>query len=151
MGTSVTENKTTPSTDPSSSTALTGKALVEEIAAAAWEKKAIHLVAMDVGELVGYTDHVLICSGNSDRQVNAIAEHIESTLKANHKMRPNGVEGRSSGRWVLLDYVDVVIHILYQPVRDYYELEKLWSDATEIPLEEPDWLQADPTSPWDLR
>ncbi len=66
-------------------------------------------------------------------------------------MRPNGIEGRSSGRWILLDYVDVVIHILYQPVRDYYELEKLWSDAKQMELEEPEWLQEDPESPWDLR
>ena len=151
MGTSVTENKTVPTDAPAAAPALSGAELVGEIAAAAWEKKAIHLVAMDVGELVGYTDHVLICSGNSDRQVNAIAEHIEATLKANHKMRPNGIEGRSSGRWILLDYVDVVIHILYQPVRDYYELEKLWSDAKQMDLEEPEWLQEDPESPWDLR
>jgi len=151
MGISVTKNKTVPTPTPAIPPALAGAELVKEIAAAAWEKKAIHLVAMDVGELVGYTDHVLICSGNSDRQVNAIAEHIEATLKANHKMRPNGIEGRSSGRWILLDYVDVVIHILYQPVRDYYELEKLWSDAKQMDLEEPEWLQEDPESPWDLR
>jgi ribosome-associated protein len=151
MGISVTENKTVLPDTPETPPALAGADLVKEIAAAAWEKKAIHLVAMDVGELVGYTDYVVICSGNSDRQVNAIAEHIEATLKANHKIRPNGIEGRSSGRWILLDYVDVVIHILYQPVRDYYELEKLWSDAKQIELEEPEWLQADPASPWDLR
>lgn len=129
---------------------LAGEELLQAIADAAWERKAYDLEALRVNDLVGYTDYFLVCSGTSDRQVNAIASSIEKSLRTNHKTRPNGVEGRESGHWVLLDYVDVVVHVLYQPVREYYELEKLWSDAERISLTEPDWIHDEAMNKWDL-
>ncbi len=129
---------------------LGGMELVQAIAEAAWERRAIDVQAMKVNELVGYTDYFIVCSGTSDRQVNAIAQSIEVSLKKNYKTRTNGSEGRDSGRWILLDYVDVIVHVLYQPVREYYEFEKLWSDAPSVTLEEPEWLQNEGLNKWDL-
>lgn len=129
---------------------LAGVPLLQAVADAAWERKAFDLEALRVNDLVGYTDYFIVCSGTSDRQVNAIASSIEKSLRKFHKTKPNGVEGRESGHWVCMDYVDVVVHVLYQPVREYYELEKLWSDAERVPLTEPDWLQHEAMNKWDL-
>jgi ribosome-associated protein len=127
---------------------LNPEELVKEIANAAWEKHALNLVAIRVNEIVDYTDYCVVCSGNSDRQVDAIAESIEQYLKQNYAIQTHGIEGRSSGRWVLLDYVDVIVHVMHQPVRDYYEIERLWSDAPTLELQEPDWLKVEPESRW---
>jgi len=133
-----------------SATSFTPEELVREIANAAWEKHALNLVAIQVNELVDYTDYCVVCSGSSDRQVDAIAESIEKTLKANHAIRAHGVEGRSSGRWVLLDYVDVIVHVMHHPVREYYEIERIWSDAPTLELKEPEWLEVEPESRWGI-
>lgn len=123
--------------------------LALRIADAAWEKKALQLRILDVRKLVDYSDYFVICSGQSDRQVNAIADSIEGTLIRDGRVKPLGVEGQAQGHWVLLDYGDVVVHVFYQPVRDYYELERLWSDAVEVPIEEPEWVTAAAASMWD--
>ena len=94
-------------------------------------KKAMNVVALDVGELTSYADVFIICSGRSNRQVSAIAEFIQSDLKK-HKIRPLSVEGTKDGHWVLLDYGHVVIHVFYEPVREFYDLEGLWVDAGRI-------------------
>lgn len=91
---------------------------------------------LEVKKLSSFTDYFVICSGNSDRQVQAIAGHIEEKLKEGN-VRPLSVEGKREGRWVLLDYGDVVIHVFYQPVREFYDLERLWSDAPRIELPQP--------------
>lgn len=123
--------------------------LALRIADAAWDKKAINLRILDVRKLVDYADYFVICSGASDRQVNAIADSIEGTLIRDGRVKPLGVEGQTQGHWVLLDYGDVVVHVFYQPVRDYYELERLWSDAPEVPVQEPEWVAAAAASMWD--
>jgi len=99
------------------------------------DRKAIDLVILEVKDLSSFTDYFLICSGNSDRQVQAIASHIEEKL-GKEGIRPLGIEGKREGRWTLLDYGDVVVHIFFQPVREFYDLERLWSEATrvEVPL-----------------
>ena len=102
-------------------------------ARAALDHKAVDLVILEVKNLSSFTDYFVICSGNSDRQVQAIAAHIEEKL-GEGKIRPLSVEGKREGRWVLLDYGDVVIHVFYQPVREFYDLERLWSDAPRIEL-----------------
>jgi ribosome-associated protein len=94
-------------------------------------KKALNVVALDVGELTSYADVFIICSGRSNRQVIAIAEFIQTDLKK-HKIRPLSVEGTKDGHWVLLDYGHVVIHVFYEPVREFYDLEGLWVDAGRI-------------------
>jgi len=94
-------------------------------------KKAANVVALDVAELTSYADVFIICSGRSNRQVSAIAEFIQTDLKK-HKIMPLSVEGTKDGHWVLLDYGHVIIHVFYEPVREFYDLEGLWVDAKQI-------------------
>jgi ribosome-associated protein len=98
---------------------------------AASAKKALNLVALDVAELTSIADVFIICSGRSNRQVKAIADSIVVNLKK-HKIKPLGVEGTAEGHWVLLDYGHVVIHVFYEPIREFFDLEGLWVDAKRI-------------------
>ena len=98
---------------------------------AALGKKAIDLVVLDVRKLSSIGDVFIICSGRSNRQVMAIAEHIQVDLKK-HGIKPLSVEGKKEGHWVLLDYGHVIIHVFYEPVRSFYDLEGLWIDAERI-------------------
>lgn len=95
------------------------------------ERKAHRLVVLDVSELTSYADYFLVCSGRSNRQVAGIAEHIKKTLRQKG-MRPISVDGIKEGQWALLDYGNVIIHVFYESVRDFYDLEGLWADATRI-------------------
>ena len=94
-------------------------------------KKAINLVVLDVRGLTSVSDVFIICSGRSNRQVSAIAEYIQVNLKK-HSIKPLSVEGKKEGHWVLLDYGHVIIHVFYEPVRAFYDLEGLWIDAKRI-------------------
>jgi ribosome-associated protein len=98
---------------------------------AALGKKALHLVVMDVHELSSVADVFIICSGRSNRQVKAIAENIQVELKKQN-IKPLSTEGMSEGHWVLMDYGHIIIHIFYEPVRSFYDLESLWIDAARI-------------------
>ena len=93
--------------------------------------KATNVVALEVGALTSVADIYIICSGSSSRQVMAIADHVKKEMKKSG-IRPITVEGRREGKWILLDYGDVVIHIFYEPVRDFYDLEGLWVAARRI-------------------
>lgn len=86
---------------------------------------------MDIRGLSSIAEYLLICSGISGRQVQAIATSIEQGLEEKG-IKPLGVEGMSGGRWILMDYVDVVVHIFYEPVRSFYDLEGLWADAPRL-------------------
>jgi ribosome-associated protein len=97
------------------------------------DRKAIDLVLLEVRNFSSFTDYFLICSGNSDRQVQAIASHMEEKL-GKQGFLPLGIEGKREGRWILLDYGEVVVHVFYQPVREFYDLERLWSEAPRIDL-----------------
>ena len=99
---------------------------------AASEKKAKNLVVLDVADLTSIADVFIICSGQSNRQVNAIADSIVVNLKK-QKIKPLNVEGTGEGHWVLLDYGHVIIHVFYEPVREFFDLEGLWVDAKRIP------------------
>jgi ribosome-associated protein len=100
-------------------------------ARAALEKKAEEVLVLDLRGLSGYTDYLVIGSGTSDRQLEAIAEGIEKELKAlGHKLV--GSEGQRGGRWVLLDFGDVVVHVFHQDDRAHYDLEGLWADAPRV-------------------
>jgi ribosome-associated protein len=94
-------------------------------------KKALNVVALDVAEMTSYADVFIFCSGRSNRQVIAIAQHIQTELKK-QKIKPLSVEGTKEGHWVLLDYGHVIIHVFYEPVRLFYDLEGLWVDAKRI-------------------
>jgi len=103
-------------------------------AKAALGKKAEELVLLEMKGTSSFTDYFLICSGKSDRQVQAIARGIEEVLKK-EGIHPLGLEGVSAGKWVLMDYEDVVVHIFMDPVRKFYDLEGLWIDALRIEME----------------
>ena len=97
----------------------------------ALECKALDLVLLDVTGLSSVTDYFLIGSGKSSRQVQGIADNLETRL-AKLRIKPLGIEGRVDGHWILMDYADVVVHIFYEPVRYFYDLESLWSDAKRV-------------------
>jgi ribosome-associated protein len=101
---------------------------------AALGRKAYDLVILDVRQLTSITDAFIICSGRSSRQVTAIADHIQTTLKK-MGIKPLSVEGKREGHWVLLDYGHVIMHIFYESVREFYDLESLWIDAKRIRAE----------------
>jgi ribosome-associated protein len=101
---------------------------------AALNKKALNLTLLEMKEITSFTDYFFICSGNSDRQVQAIAEGIQEALKG-EGLRPLGLEGTLEGKWILMDYEDVVAHIFLEPVRQFYDLEGLWVDAPRINLQ----------------
>ena len=98
---------------------------------AASEMKAKDLVVLDVADLTSIADAFIICSGQSNRQVNAIADSIVVSLKKQN-IKPLSVEGTGEGHWVLLDYGHVIIHVFYEPVREFFDLEGLWVDAKRI-------------------
>lgn len=99
------------------------------------EHKALDLVVLDVSKLSSFADYFVICSGRSSRQVQGIADNLESKLRK-QGIRAAGVEGSREGHWVLMDYGDVIVHIFYEPVRLFYDLESLWSDAERVSLEQ---------------
>lgn len=96
-------------------------------------------MVLDVSSLLVITDHFVICTGNTDRQVKAIAQEVERRLSEDASIKPFRSEGEREGRWVLLDYVDFVIHVFHKEDRDYYDLERLWSDAPRLDLPDERW------------
>lgn len=125
--------------DPQSTTptplvpeSLTGLEILRSAEHAAADKKAIDVRLLDLRGTAGFTDYFLICSGNTERQVKAIHDSIHEQLKHQHKLVPRRVEGLRESRWILMDYFDVVVHIFVPETREFYRLEQLWKDATEI-------------------
>jgi ribosome-associated protein len=112
-----------------------------ECTRAALDRKAYDLVVLETGRLSSIGDYFIICSGRSDTQVQAIAEGVQAHMAA-RGVRPLSVEGLPHGQWVLMDYGDVVIHIFYVPVREFYDLERLWMRAPHVELPEPFQSQA---------
>ena len=111
-------------------------ALVVTAAEAAAEKLAQHIVAFDVSAQLAITDAFLLCSAPNERQVGAIVDEIEERLRLDHGAKPARREGAREGRWVLLDYIDIVVHVQLTDERVYYSLERLWKDCPTIPLPE---------------
>jgi ribosome-associated protein len=108
---------------------MNAEQLVGEIARYASDKKAIDLVELDLREVLGYTDYFLVCSGNTARQAKAIHDGIHEGLKREHDMLPRRVEGSAQAGWILMDYLDVVVHIFTPQTREFYRLEQLWGEA----------------------
>ena len=98
-------------------------------------KKAQDVVVLALGEVTGFTDYFLICSGTSGRQVQAIADEVQRLLQADG-LRPSHVEGYNHAEWVLIDYVDFVVHVFSERARSFYGLERLWKTARRIPVSE---------------
>jgi len=102
----------------------------------ALDKKAFNLKLLKVAGISSLTDYILIASGRSDRQVQAIAEGVRIGMKDQCDTQALAVEGMTEGRWALLDYGDIMVHVFQQPIREFYDLDGLWNDAEEIPLPE---------------
>jgi len=97
--------------------------------------KALDLVLLDVSRFSSFADFFIICSGKSGRQVQGIADNLENDLKK-QGLKPIGTEGKREGHWVLMDYGDIIIHVFYEPVRYFYDLESLWSEAPRVEWEQ---------------
>jgi ribosome-associated protein len=103
--------------------------LAELVAGYAADVKAIDLVELDLRDVLGYTDYFVICSGNTDRQTKAIHDRIHQGMKNEHGVLPRRVEGLGESRWILMDYLDVVVHVFTPDAREFYRLEQLWGEA----------------------
>ncbi len=119
------------------------RSVADEALTAALDKKALEPVLMDVRELCSYTDYILLVSGRSDRQVDAITDGVEQAMRE-HRVKALGKEGVDSGQWALLDYGDIVVHVFHHPLRAHYDLEGLWIDAKRVPIHVPDEARAGP-------
>jgi ribosome-associated protein len=108
---------------------MTAETLAELISGLADDRKAHDIVELDLRSVVDYTDYFVICSGGSDRQVKAIHDGIHEGLKSAHGILPRRVEGLSGAQWVLMDYLDVIVHIFVPQVREFYALERLWGEV----------------------
>jgi ribosome-associated protein len=106
-----------------------------EIARLASGKKAQELTILDMSEACSFTDYFVICTGRSSRQTGAICDEIRQQLKK-QGVSPLRVEGESEGDWILMDYLDVVVHIFTPDARDFYRLEVLWKEAPRLELDE---------------
>ena len=103
--------------------------LAQLIAGYAADVKAIDPVELDLRDVLGYTDYLVICTGNTDRQTKAIHDRIHEGLKKEHGLLPRRVEGLSEARWILMDYLDVVVHVFTPEAREFWRLEQLWGEA----------------------
>jgi ribosome-associated protein len=110
-------------------TALPAPELASEIARYALDKKAHDVLELDMRGLIGYTDFFVICTGNTDRQVKAIHDAVLAGCKQEHGILPRRVEGQSGAQWILMDYLDAVVHIFTPVTREFYRLEQLWGEA----------------------
>jgi len=110
---------------------------VKKVIDAAQDRKATDMIVLDLRRAHGFTDYFVICSGTNPRQIKAIADAIETSLRA-LKMRPNHVEGYERAEWVLIDCFDFIVHIFNQETRTFYALERLWGNADRIEVATPE-------------
>jgi ribosome-associated protein len=111
---------------------MTPEELAEAIVHYAADRKALDIVQLDLRNMIGYTDYFVICSGRGERQTKAIHDGIHEGLKSAHRRLPERVEGLPGARWILMDYLDVVVHVFVPDTREYYRLEQLWGEAPAV-------------------
>jgi ribosome-associated protein len=109
--------------------------LAELISGYASDVKALDIAELDLRGVLGYTDYFVICSGGTDRQTKAIHDRIHENMKKQHGLLPRRVEGLAEARWILMDYLDVIVHIFTPDAREYYRLEQLWGEAPKRTVE----------------
>ena len=119
---------------PSPPTSTSSLALAQRAAQIAIDNKAQDVVLLDLRGVTDMTDFFIIASGTSDTHVRAIGEHVLEEMKK-EGTPAHHVEGLERGRWVLLDFVDFVVHVFHPTLRNFYQLERLWADAEQVPLE----------------
>jgi ribosome-associated protein len=113
---------------------MTPELMAAAIAELASDRKALNIVALDLRGMIGYADYFVICTGRTDRQTRAIHDGIHAGMKSAHGILPRRVEGVSEGRWILIDYLDVVVHVFTPETREFYRLEQLWGEAPSLPV-----------------
>ena len=113
---------------------MTPEQLVRRVAAIADEKQAADIVALDMRGLVGYTDFLVLCTARNQRQAKAVHDEVYAKLKRDGLL-PDHVEGAQEANWVLMDYLDCILHVFVPEARDYYRLETLWGEAPRLDLD----------------
>ncbi len=108
---------------------MTPEEIAYAVAGFAADRKALDIVQLDLKGIIGYTDYFVICSGRSERQTKAIHDAIHEGMKLEHGILPRRVEGLPGARWILMDYLDVVVHVFTPEAREFYRLEQLWGEA----------------------
>ena len=108
---------------------MTPEQTAAAVAAYAADRKALEIVQLDLRDMIGYTDYFVICTGRSERQTKAIHDAIHIGMKNDHGLLPRRVEGLTQANWILMDYLDVVVHVFTPDTREYYRLEQLWGEA----------------------
>jgi ribosome-associated protein len=111
------------------------ESLARRIAEIADSKQAVDILALDMRELVGYTDFLVICTARNERQAKGVQDEVHLKLKRERALLPGSVEGQEEAQWVLMDYLDCVLHIFVPETRDYYRLETLWGEAPRLELD----------------
>ena len=110
-------------------TQMAPEALALAVADCAADRKALEIVQLDLRGMIEYTDYFVICTGRTDRQTKAIHDAIHLGMKSEHGLLPRRVEGLTQAKWILMDYLDVVVHVFTPDTREYYRLEQLWGEA----------------------
>jgi ribosome-associated protein len=133
----MTQTKLTPTRDevPVTDAGLSPEQTATAVAELAADRKAIDIAGLDLRGMVGYADYFVICSGRSDRQTRAIHDAIHHGMKQRYGVLPRRVEGLGESRWILMDYLDVIVHIFTPDTREYYRLEQLWGEAPSLAVE----------------
>ena len=108
---------------------MTPEEIAYAVAGFAADRKALDIVQLDLKGIIGYTDYFVICSGRSERQTKAIHDAIHEGMKKEHGILPRRVEGLPGARWILMDYLDIVVHLFTPEAREFYRLEQLWGEA----------------------
>ncbi len=117
--------------------AIKGEELALACATAADEVKAENIRVLDMRGISSLTDYLVICSGTSMPQLRAILRDVAGSVEEKHSAKPHMTEGKADTKWVVLDYIDVMVHVMHEELREYYGLEELWKDAKEVA-----WLPA---------
>ena len=120
---------------PNTASELEPAQLADLISGYASDVKAQEIVELDLRGVLGYTDYFVIATGGTDRQVKAVHDRIHENMKKGHGLLPRRVEGVSESRWILMDYLDVIVHIFTPEAREFYRLEQLWGEAPKRVIE----------------
>jgi ribosome-associated protein len=109
--------------------------VVHGLAELTWDLKALNTIVIDLRGIVSYTDFLVICSGTSERHVQAIGRRVDTAMREAHRP-PLGTEGFDQGRWALIDFGDIIVHVFHQEARVDYNLERMWTDAPRLELKD---------------
>ena len=114
---------------------MTSEELARRVAAIADTKQAADIVVLDMREMVAYTDFLVLCTARNQRQAKAIHDEVRETMKREQGLAPEHVEGERQAEWILVDYLDAILHVFSPEARDYYRLETLWGEAPRLTLD----------------